>query len=354
MHMQKIPEKLLKPSRIGAWDLRSRVVMSPMTRSFADNETGVVGQDVVNYYQKRAADGVGLIITEGIIISPRAKGTTGVPGLYTREQINAWRNVTNAVHEVGGTIVAQLWHVGRLSHHELTGGYPSQAPSAIRVDGLVHRLRKPYDMPEEMTIEDIEDVIAQFATAAKNAMEAGFDGVEIHGAHGYLIDQFTYKLANHRTDQYGGDLRQRLTFMKKVLKAVISKVGADRKIIRFSELKDENPSYKWEHPEDAVQTYIDVFHETGVKIIHPSTNDFTQEITNGKTFHQLVRKYWDGVVIGVGNLNPSTVEPALTDGTIDLAAFGRPLLANPDFVHRVSEGWRLREYDTFQHLHVLT
>lgn len=316
--------KLFDPIQIGALSLRNRIAMAPMTRCFADNETGVVGADVVEYYRKRAADGIGLIITEGIVISPRAKGNPGVPGIYTQEQIDSWKPVTEAVHKEGGTIIAQIWHVGRMSHHEIIGGQMPQAPSAIAAEGNVPRFRKPFDTPEAMTLEEIQEVIGQYAQAAKNAIEAGFDGVEIHGAHGYLIDQFTYEFANKRTDKYGGNLKQRLTFMKEVTAAVIEAVGANKTLLRFSAFKGDNPTYMWEKPELAIETFVNMFKEVGLTMIHPSTMNYTQEIADGKNFHQLVRKYWDGTIVGVGNLNPKEAEEALQEGTIDVVAFGRP------------------------------
>ena len=347
--------KLFDTIQVGAWNLRTRTAMAPMTRCFADDQTGVVGPDVVEYYRKRAADGIGLIITEGTVISPQGKGNPGVPGLYSPEQIAAWKKVTEAVHAEGGTIIAQIWHVGRLTHHELTGGLPPQAPSAIQAEGLVHRFRKPYDVPKEMSIEDIQEVVRQFAQAAKNARTAGFDGVEIHGAHGYLIDQFNSDLTNKRTDRYGGDFAQRLTFMKEVLAAVIDAIGADRTLIRFSLMKGGYSDKIMENPEEAIRTFIEAFKEVGVKMIHPSTAmmDFTEVFADGKTLHQLVRKYWDGVIIGVGQLNPAIAEQALQGGTIDVAAFGRPLIANPDFLHRIKNGEELIEYDVNKHLGTL-
>ncbi|SFX54528.1 N-ethylmaleimide reductase [Thermoactinomyces sp. DSM 45891] len=345
--------KLFDPIQIGAWSLRNRIAMAPMTRCFANDETGVVGSEVVEYYRKRAADGIGLIITEGIVISPRAKGNPGVPGIYTKEQIDSWKPVTEAVHKEGGTIIAQIWHVGRMSHHQLAGGKMPQAPSAIAAKGDVPRFRKPYDIPEKMTLDDIQEVINQYAQAAKNAMEAGFDGVEIHGAHGYLIDQFTYEFANERIDQYGGDLKQRLTFMKEVVRAVIEAIGADKTLLRFSALKGDNPTYMWGNPEEAIETFVNMFREVGLMMIHPSTMDYTQVISEGKNFHQLVRKYWDGIMVGVGGLNPKEAETSLQEGTIDVAAFGRPLIANPDFVHRLKHGESFVEYDAKVHLTTL-
>ncbi|MFS0841019.1 alkene reductase [Paenibacillus sp. 1P03SA] len=352
--LQDGPEsKLFEPVKIGAWSLQTRTAMAPMTRCFADDKTGVVGDDVAEYYRKRAADGIGLIISEGIVVSPRGKGNPGVPGLYTREQIDGWKKVTEGVHAEGGTIIAQIWHVGRLSHHEIAGGLPPQAPSAIRAEGNVARLRKPYDTPEEMTLTDIQELVGQFAQAARNAIEAGFDGVEIHGAHGYLIDQFNSEASNRRTDRYGGDLAQRLTLTKEVLKAVIDAIGPERTLIRFSAHKVDDPAYMWADPDSAIRTFTEAFREAGATMIHPSTMQFTRVLADGKTMHELVRKYWDGVIVGVGTLDPQTAEQALAEGTIDLAAFGRPLIPNPDFIHRLKNGEALEEYDAKQHLGVL-
>lgn len=336
---------LLDPIKINNWNLRTKIVMAPMTRSFADNTTGTVGEDIVAYYRKRARDGVGLIITEGINPSPRGKGTFGIPGLYTDNQVKAWRKVTDAVHEEGGKIVAQLWHVGRLTHSELTGGFPPQAPSVIKAEGLVHRLRKPYETPEEMSIQDIHQVIEQYALAARNAVKAGFDGVEVHGAHGYLIDQFNSEMTNHRTDKYGGALSNRLLFMKEILFAVTKEVGLDNTIIRFSEIKDDIPNYRWSNPDEEINEFIQIFKEVGIKILHPSTNNFTEKLSNDMTFHQLVRKYWEGPIIGVGNLNVEIANNAIIECTIDLAAFGRPLLANSDFVQRIKDGRSIKPYN---------
>ncbi|MBD1373227.1 alkene reductase [Hazenella sp. IB182357] len=340
--------KFLEPAKLGEWNLQSHVAMAPLTRCFADLDTGIVGEDVVEYYRKRAADGVGLIITEGIVISQRGRGNPGVSGLYSNEQIAAWKKVTDAVHAEGGTIVAQIWHVGRLSHHELTGGVAPLAPSAIQAQGDVSRLGKPFSMPEEMSEQDIQQVLDQYAQAAQNALAAGFDGVEIHGANGYLIDQFNTDLTNQRTDRYGGDLKQRLTFMKEVIRTVIDVVGTKRTIIRFSAMKVDNLAYMWEDPEQAIATFMDAFKEVGVTNIHLSIVDFTQVVANGMTLNQLVRKYWDKVIIGVGSITPQIAEDALQEGLIDLAAIGRPLIANPDYVHRVKNGMTLEDYDVQQ------
>ncbi|MCD7034920.1 alkene reductase [Metabacillus sp. GX 13764] len=346
-------KKLFEPVKLGAFDLRSRTAMAPMTRSFSDDDTGVVNDQVVEYYRKRAADGIGLIITEGVVISSRAKGNPGVPGIFTKEQVEAWKKVTDAVHEEGGSIAAQIWHVGRLSHPELIKGQTPEAPSAIAAEGLVPRFRKPYAEPHELSVEDIERLIGEYAEAARNAIEAGFDGVEIHGAHGYLIDQFNSEASNKRTDEYGGDLRQRLTFMKRVISAVIEAIGADRTIIRFSAHKVDDPGYRWADGDEAVKIFTDAFRETGVKIIHPSALDAQEEFAPGATLYDLSRKHWDGFIIGVGSLTADQAEAALEKGVMDVAAFGRPLISNPDFLHKVKSGAPLEEYEAKKHLVVL-
>ncbi|MBM7703923.1 N-ethylmaleimide reductase [Bacillus iocasae] len=345
--------KLLEPTTIEAFSLKTRTAMAPMTRCFADDETGVVNEAIVEYYRKRAEDGIGLIITEGTVISDRAKGNPGVPGIYSPEQVAAWRKVTEAVHQEGGTIIAQIWHVGRLSHSELIKGQQPQAPSAIAANGQVPRFRKPYETPEEMSKEDIKLVVAQYAKAARNAIDAGFDGVEVHGAHGYLIDQFNSAVSNKRTDEYGGDLAQRLTFMKEVLRAVINEIGADRVVIRFSPHKMDDLSYRWDDAEQALQTYIDAFKEVGVKMIHPSMLNFYEEAKDGKNIYEIVREKWEGPIIGVGDLTPESAERALQAGWVDVAAIGRPLIANPDYIQRIKEEKKLVEYEASEHLPLL-
>ncbi|SDW78122.1 alkene reductase [Paenibacillus sp. CF384] len=343
-------QALLQNINIGPWKLRSRITMAPMTRGFANDVTGTVGEEVVTYYRRRARDGVGLIITEGITPSPQGKGTFGVPGLYTKEQADSWRKVTEAVHEEGGTIIAQLWHVGRLTHPDLIGGLAPQAPSAIQAEGLVHKLRKPFAMPAAMTTDEIRELVSQYTLAAKHAMEAGFDGVEIHGAHGYIIDQFASPITNSRIDNYGKDREGRLRLMKEVLSAVGEVVGMDRLSIRFSELKDDQTGYRWQEPERELDAYLYLFREVGLGIIHPSTNSFITPVAGGLSLHELVRQRWNGAVIGVGGLTPSSASDAIVAGVIDLAAFGKPLLADPDFVQRLRTGQPQIPYEPTLHL----
>ncbi|WP_112180360.1 alkene reductase [Paraliobacillus zengyii] len=339
--------ELLKPIQIGNLSLQSKVVMAPMTRGFA-NDSGIIHPDTINYYKKRALNGVGMIITEGIAISPEAKGTVGIPGLYTKHQAEAWRDVTKEVHKAGGIIIAQLWHVGRLSHSYFTGGIQPIAPSAIQANGLTHKVNIPYEMPKPMTKADIQKVINDFAIAAQNAINAGFDGVEIHAAHGYLIDQFHSFWTNFRKDQYG---KNKFLFLEQILHAVGSTIGMEKVIARFSEHKDDLPLFVWENPEEKMKEIMEVFYNTRVQIIHPSAQQYTKPLTNHfSTLHALVRKYWDKTAIGVGELTPEIAEEAIGRKEIQLAAFGRSLLANPDLVQRIEYSKPLKTYEPKSHL----
>ena len=343
---------LLSPVTIHQWQLRNRIVMAPLTRGFADDREGTVTDEMVAYYEQRARDGVGLIITEGINPNLAGKGTYGIPGLYTDEQTTSWKRVTDAVHRHGGTIIAQLWHVGRLSHSDLIGTAPL-APSSLAAEGRVHKLHKPYQVPQAMSTQDIADTIQHFQTAARNAVLAGFDGIELHAAHGYLIDQFINEKTNQRTDEYGGDTAGRLRFLRDIIVAVKKEIPVDRISVRFSEKKDDDASYAWADKAGMIDAYLNLFRETGITILHPSTDQYTKAWEGEQSFHERIRSRWDGIIIGVGELDVQTAEHAIGKGSIDLAAFGRPFIANPDLVQRLHAGQQLVEYDANAHLPVL-
>ncbi|WP_264933432.1 alkene reductase [Paenibacillus sp. LS1] len=343
---------LLSPVTIHQWQLRNRIVMAPLTRGFADDQEGTVTDEMVAYYEQRARDGVGLIITEGINPNLAGKGTYGIPGLYTDEQTISWKRVTDAVHSHGGTIIAQLWHVGRLSHSDLIGTAPL-APSSLAAEGRVHKLHKPYQVPQAMSAQDIADTIEHFQTAAHNAVLAGFDGIELHAAHGYLIDQFINEKTNHRTDEYGGDTEGRLRFLRDIIVAVKKEIPVDRISVRFSEKKDDDASYAWVEKAGMIDAYLNLFRETGITILHPSTDHYAKAWDGEQSFHERIRSQWDGIIIGVGDLDVQTAEYAIGKGSIDLAAFGRPFIANPDLVRKLNAGEQLVEYDATTHLPVL-
>jgi len=226
--------KLLEQARIGTHVLKNRLAMAPMTRSRASSD-GVVGSSVVTYYTQRSS--AGLIISEAINISKQATGSPLTPGLYTQDQIEAWQHVTKAVHEQGGVIYAQLWHTGRVGHSLVKNGELPVAPSAVGITGQQHFTMqglKDYETPRALDVHEIASIVGDYQQAAKNAIEAGFDGVELHAAFGYLPNQFLAESSNQRTDGYGGSHENRNRFVIEVMQALVAAVGPDKAAIRIS------------------------------------------------------------------------------------------------------------------------
>ncbi len=234
------PSLLFTPFSLGRLELPHRVVMAPMTRSRSTQPGDVPNATNAEYYAQRA--GAALIVTEATQISPQGKGYSFTPGIYTAEQIAGWRRVTKAVHDAGGRIYLQLWHVGRMSHPDFHDGALPVAPFAIPFDGSIWKADPvtgvgamvPCPTPRALTRAEIKAIVGDFRRAARNALEAGFDGVEVHGANGYLVDQFLRTTSNTRTDEYGGSRENRLRFLKEVIDAVASEAGADRTAIRLA------------------------------------------------------------------------------------------------------------------------
>lgn len=329
---------LLTPTIVNNWHVQSRIVMAPMTRGFADGN-GIIHPDTINYYTKRAKDGIGMLITEGISISPESKGTVGIPGLYTDNHTKAWSQVTNAVHKEKGIIVAQLWHVGRLTNSFFTEGIQPVAPSAIQAKGSTHKVKLPYEKPKMMSQHDINKTIQDYVLSAKNALRAGFDGIEIHAAQGYLIDQFHSSFTNNRTDEYG---KNKYLFLDQIIQSIAEEIGSPRVIVRFSEHKDDCPEFNWKSPEKEVQQLTKIFKRANLQLIHPSAQEYGRPLSRHTlTFHQLIKEHWDKSIIGVGNFTPQSAEIAIKKDDIEMAAFGRALLANPDFVHKLKTKKRL-------------
>lgn len=334
---------LLDPYRLGAITLTNRMVMAPLTRNRAPG--GTPNSLMVEYYAQRAT--AGLIITEGTQIGPLGQGYQDTPGIYTDTQRDGWRLVTDAVHHAGGHIFAQLWHVGRVSHSFYHGKQPV-APSAIVPNGKAYTPdgMKPYETPHALTAEEITRVVAEFHRGAQVAHEAGFDGVEIHGANGYLIDQFLQTGANKRTDEYGVTPARRTRFLLEVVTAVTSIWPSERVGVRVSPAGGSNGI----HDADPVETFTHVARELdghGLAYMHVIEAAVG---TDGPDERQvcstaLVRESYHGTVITAGGYTPETAERALEKGTADLVAFGRLFIANPDFVERVRQGTPLNEPD---------
>ena len=323
-------------------ELKNRVLMAPLTRCMAD-ENLVPTQDMVEYYARRAD--TGLIISEATIIRPDGQGYPTTPGLFTREQIQGWKKVTDAVHANGGKMFAQLWHVGRVAHPHFFDG-EVLAPSAIGVEGSVPRMRElTYITPKAATIDDIKSLIADFAKAAENAIEAGFDGVEIHGANGYLIDQFLHYEANVREDEYGQTPQNMARFALEVTDAVIAAVGNERTALRVTPGAYFNMSE--DNRDKAVFDYLlPELEKRNLAYLHGGIFDdsTTFESLEGKTTSAFLRAGYKGTLVGVGSYSFESAKEAINEGKFDLIAIGRPLIANPDYISKVTNGEELVPY----------
>ncbi len=339
--------KLFQPTRIGCIDIANRVVMAPLTRCRADEPAGdVPGSDInVEYYRQRS--GAGLIISEGTQISPVGKGYMATPGIYSEAQVEGWRRITDTVHAAGSKMLAQIWHVGRITHPALTGGAQPIAPSAIAPRDVVaytHQGKVDIPTPQAMSVQQIADVVAQFRQAAANALRAGFDGVEIHGANGYLIDQFLRDGANRRDDAYGGSVAARCRLALEIVDAVAAEIGAARVGIRlspltpFNDLADSDPQRTFDH-------LVEQLDARGIAFVH-----FIEGSTGGARDlpgfdYAKARKSFRGAYIANNGYDRAMAIEAVESGRADAVAFGRAFLANPDLVQRLRVGAPLNAPD---------
>lgn len=323
--------------------LSNRVVMAPMTRSRTTQPGNIPNPMMAEYYQQRAS--AGLIITEATQISDDSQGYSFTPGVYTTAQKEGWRLVTNAVHNAGGHIFNQLWHVGRVSHPVFQKGEAPIAPSAIAPvatqvwisDGSDGGKMVDCPTPREMTQTDIDRVVQDFATAAVNAVEAGFDGVEIHGGNGYLIDQFLRTNSNHRTDAYGGSKENRIRFLLEVVKAVAARVGAERVGVRLAPYV----TFKDMACPEIVDTILLAAKELAkldIAYMHLSEADWDDAPVIPESFRIELRKVFPGCIIVAGRYDLERAQEILAKGYADLVAFGRPFISNPDLPKRLKEG----------------
>ncbi|MFM2044818.1 MAG: morphinone reductase [Pseudomonadota bacterium] len=339
---------LFSPVQAGAITLPNRVVMAPLTRSRAI-EGNVPTPLAATYYAQRA--GAGLIVAEATQVAPEGQGYPSTPGIHTDAQVAGWKVVTNAVHAAGGRIVLQLWHVGRVSHPVFQpGGRLPVAPSAIRLEGQVYTPEgmKDYVTPRALEIEEIPGIIAQYADGAARAKAAGFDGVEVHAANGYLIDQFLRDSTNHRTDSYGGSVENRTRFLEEVTAAVVDVWGGDRVGFRLSPTnpfnmdQDSNPAAIYGH---AVQR-MNRFGLAYLHVIEPPVDGHPMSPPNGvERVSPLLRRTFTGTYIANGGYTRELADKALASGAADAVAFGAPYIANPDLVDRLRRNAPLAEPD---------
>ncbi|HEV7588688.1 MAG TPA: alkene reductase [Longimicrobium sp.] len=334
---------LFTPIQLGPYELGNRLVMAPMTRSRA-GEGNAVTDLTVEYYAQRAS--AGLIVTEGTQVSPQGVGYTHTPGIHSDAQAAAWRRVTDAVHAQGGRIFAQLWHVGRVSHPSFHGGALPVAPSAIGFEGqvLTYEGMQPYVAPRALETDEIAGVVAQFAAAAQRAYDAGFDGVELHGANGYLIDEFLRDGSNQRTDRYGGSVENRTRFLLEVAAGVVNVWGGARVGVRVSPrnpnngMSDSDPVATFSHAADALNPF-------GLAYLHVLEAVSGPMAQPGVRVTPALRAAFRGPLIANGGYTAESGNAAIANGEADLVAYGAAFLANPDLPNRFRQGAALNPPD---------
>ncbi|MFT6138820.1 MAG: N-ethylmaleimide reductase [Psychromonas sp.] len=349
---------LFSSVELGPFTLKNRVVMPPLTRSRSSQPDNIPNELMANYYAQRAS--AGFMVTEGTQIEPRGQGYAWTPGIHSQAQIEGWKKVTQAVHAKNGIIFAQLWHVGRVSHTSLQ---PNEAqpigPSAIMADNVKvfvetgpneGALANPSE-PRGLTSEEVGELVKMYAQAARNALEAGFDGVELHCANGYLVNQFISEHSNNRDDQYGGSLTNRLRFLKEIVAAVSDVVGAERLGVRFAPLfasTNETRVYLGLVESDPHNTYVEavkVLEQAGIAYLSIAEADWDNAPDLPESFYKAVRFEFSGRIIYAGKYTVEKAVNILAKGYGDLFAFGRPFIANPDLPERIANNWPLNEAD---------
>lgn len=343
---------------LGPYTLRNRIVLPPLTRSRSSQPGNIPNDLMAAYYRQRT--GAGFMVTEGTQIEPRGQGYAWTPGIHSPEQIAGWRKVTDTVHAEGGIIFLQLWHVGRVSHTSLQpGGAAPVAPSAIAANAVKvfietgpgeGALAEP-SIPRALTTAEVKELVQLYAQAARNALEAGFDGVEIHCANGYLVNQFISAHTNRRDDEYGGSLENRLRFLREVTQAVADVVGKDRVGVRFAPLfatTQEDRVYLGLVEDDPHVTYIEaikVLEDIGIAYVSLAEADWDNAPELPETFREDVRKNFSGRVLYAGKYTAERGVRVIESGWGDLIAFGRPFIANPDLPERIANNWPLTPVD---------
>jgi 2,4-dienoyl-CoA reductase-like NADH-dependent reductase (Old Yellow Enzyme family) len=336
-------DKLLEEFKLSpSVTLKNRIVMAPLTRCFSDDDLAPT-QLIADYYARRAD--TGLIITEATIVTPNGQGYPNTPGIYSEKQIANWKVVTDKVHQNGGKIFSQLWHVGRVSHTSYLGGDDPVAPSAVALSGKVPRTEFEYGTPRALETKEVYDIIEKFKQAALNAIEAGFDGVEIHGANGYLLDQFIHQHTNLRTDEFGGSIEARAKFTLDIVEEIISAIGADKVGIRLS----PGAYMSQEHTAGDEETYafiLEHLNQKNIAYVHTGIFDDSTEFDYlGGNSTSFLRMHYHGNIIASGSYNVDSSVEGIDNNKFDLIAIGRALIANPDFVQKVINKKELTDYD---------
>ena len=342
---------LLTPINIGGIELPNRVVMAPLTRS-RSNKEGIPNDLMREYYEQRAS--AGLIISEATNISPMGVGYLNTPGIWNKNQIDAWKPITKAVHDKEGRIFLQLWHTGRSSHPDFHGGKPTVSASAINSGGKVNTYTglKDKETPRALELSEIKDTISDYVKAAENAIEAGFDGVEIHGANGYLIDQFICSGSNQRSDEYGGSIENRCRFGLEVVEAVCKAIGNDRTAIRispsgtFNGMSDETPVETFSYLVDKLNDYNLAYLHVMEPYAPPGKTYIPQELyLQDREVTKHFRRIYNGTLMTNSGFTIDEANEYILNGTTDLVAFGKLMISNPDLVDRIRKSTKLNDWD---------
>lgn len=344
---------LFTPFEIGGRQIGHRVVMAPVTRMRAEPAGNFAREINAKYYAQRATHG-GFIVAEGSQVVPEGQGYPATPGIHSQEQVAGWRKVTSAVHEKGGVIFLQLWHVGRVSHSSFQpDGVPPVSASAVPAAGdhfTASWGRAPFDVPRPLEISEIAEIVQAFRIGAANALAAGFDGVELHGANGYLFEQFLQSHTNLRTDIYGGSIANRSRLLLETVDALIEEVGADRVGVRLSPFGTSNNMGEPD-PLPLYSRVISALAERAPAYLHLIEGranlgpkpDGSPASTQSAS--ELFREIWPRTLIAAGGYDPQTAEKAVRDGYADAVAFGRSFISNPDLVERIRVGAELTPWD---------
>lgn len=350
---------LFTPLQLGPYTLRNRIVLPPLTRSRSTQPGNIANELMAEYYQQRSS--AGFMVSEGTQIEPRGQGYAWTPGIHSTAQIAGWQKVTRAVHDAGGVIFAQLWHVGRVSHTALQPeGQAPVAPSAIpasQVKVFIETtpgsgmLSEP-SIPRELTTAEVRELVQYYAQAARNALQAGFDGVELHCANGYLVNQFISAHSNQRSDEYGGSLDNRLRFLREITQAVAEVVGPQRLGVRFAPLfssTDEERVYLGLVEDDPQATYLAAIRhleELGIAYLSLAEADWEGAEELPESFRWAVRRAFSGRILYAGRYDAPRAAAAIEAGWADLIGFGRSFIANPDLPTRIANGWPLNALDS--------
>jgi N-ethylmaleimide reductase len=333
--------KLFSPYQLGSITLSNRIVMAPMTRSRAINN--LPNELHVKYYGQRAS--AGLIVTEGVSPSPNGLGYSRIPGIFSKDQVKAWMPVTDAVHQAGGKIFVQLMHTGRITHQlNLPAGAKVMAPSAIAAPGKMWTDQEgmlDHTEPAAFTLDEIQDTKQEYVQAAKNAVAAGFDGVELHGANGYLLEQFISPHSNRRTDQYGGSIDNRLRFVLEVAQEICKAIGGEKTAIRLSPYGVFNDMPQYPEIDETYVLLAKKLSETGLTYIHLVDHSAGGAPEVPWSIKQKIRAAFKNTLILSGGYSKERAETDLNSNAADLIAFGRPFISNPDFVVRLKNNYPL-------------